>query len=68
LAQDLIAKKCGIIKEDETLDNRTLQQYMDMYKKPLTEQTMDAIIKLTKVTDEKKKKKKQKKEKKEKKT
>jgi hypothetical protein len=57
LAQDLIAKKCGIIKEDETLD---------MYKKPLTEQTMDAIIKLTKVTDEKKKKK-QKKEKKEKK-
>jgi hypothetical protein len=66
LAQDLIAKKCGIIKEDETLDNRTLQQYMDMYKKPLTEQTMDTIIKLTKVTDEKKKKK-QKKEKKEKK-
>jgi hypothetical protein len=58
LAQDLIAKKCGIIKEDETLD---------MYKKPLTEQTMDAIIKLTKVTDEKKKKK-QKKEKKEKQT
>jgi hypothetical protein len=67
LAQDLIAKKCGIIKEDETLDNRTLQQYMDMYKKPLTEQTMDAIIKLTKVTYEKKKKK-QKKEKKEKQT
>jgi hypothetical protein len=62
LAQDLIAKKCGVLKE-EVLDRMTLQQYLDLYKQPLNEQAMDAIIKLTEVASEKdiKKKKKQKK-------
>jgi hypothetical protein len=58
LAQDLVAKKCGITKENEDLDDMTLQQYVDMYKQPLLEQAMDAIVKLTEVADEKKKKKK----------
>jgi hypothetical protein len=41
----------------------TLQQYLDLYKQPLNEQAIDAIIKLTEVASEKdiKKKKKQKK-------
>jgi hypothetical protein len=53
LAQDLIAKKCG-----EASDNMTLQQYLDMYKQPLTDQAMEAILKLTEVVESKKKKKK----------
>jgi hypothetical protein len=32
LAQDLIAKKCGIVSNEESLDDTTLQQYLDMYK------------------------------------
>jgi ribulose 1,5-bisphosphate carboxylase large subunit-like protein len=51
LAQDLVAKKCDIIKDDEVLDNTTLQQYLDMYNQPLTKHTMEAIIKLTQVAE-----------------
>jgi hypothetical protein len=43
LAQDLVAKKCGILKKDEELDNMTLQQYLNVYKQPLTDQAMEAI-------------------------
>jgi hypothetical protein len=32
LAQDLVARKYGIVPEEKTLDNMTLQQYLDMYK------------------------------------
>jgi hypothetical protein len=63
LAQDLVAKKCGILQEDESLDNMTLNQYLEMYRKPLNEDSMQAIIKLTEVAKEKQKKNKTKKEK-----
>jgi hypothetical protein len=33
-----------------------LQQYMNMYKEPLSDSSMAAILKLTKVTEEKKNK------------
>lgn len=33
-AQELVAKKCGILQEEEALENLTLQQYLDMYKQP----------------------------------
>jgi hypothetical protein len=47
LAQDLIAKKCGVILEDESLDNMTLLQYLNMYKEPLAESSMLTILKPT---------------------
>jgi hypothetical protein len=57
LAHDLIVKKCGIINEDDTKDDLTLQQYLDLYKKPLSEPEMEAILELIEVAKEKKKKK-----------
>jgi spore cortex formation protein SpoVR/YcgB (stage V sporulation) len=45
------------------MDTMTLQQYLDMYKQPLTEKSMDAISKLTEVAVDKTKKKKKKKHK-----
>jgi hypothetical protein len=57
LAQDLVAKKWGIVQEEKTLDDMTLKQYLDMYKKPLNEDSMEAILKLTEVAAEKRKKK-----------
>jgi hypothetical protein len=57
LAQDLVAKKCGVIKEDESLDKMTLQNYLDLYKQPLTDSSTQAIMKLTKVAVDKVKKK-----------
>jgi hypothetical protein len=60
LAQYLLAKKCGIIDEEENLDAMTLQQYLDVYKKPLTEESVEAIHKLTEIAVQKKKKKKSK--------
>jgi hypothetical protein len=65
MTHDLIAKKCGIVKEDEVLDKLTLQQYLDLYNQPLNDSSTNAILNLTKVAVEKeKKKKKQKKAKK----
>jgi hypothetical protein len=64
LAQELVAKKWGILKEDTELDNMTLKQYMDMYKQPLIEETIEAIEKLTKVAVDMKTKKDKKKKKK----
>jgi hypothetical protein len=55
LAQNLIAQKCGILEEDERLENLTLRQYLVMYKKPLDDQATEAILKLTEVVVEKKK-------------
>jgi hypothetical protein len=52
-----VAKKCGVVPEEETLDNVSLKQYLDMHKESLTENAMRAIIKLTEVAEEKKKKK-----------
>jgi hypothetical protein len=54
LAHDLIAKKCGIASVEEPLDHMTLQDYLDMYKKPLTDATMKTIVTLSEVVGEKK--------------
>jgi hypothetical protein len=32
LAQDLVAKKCGIFKENESLDDMTLKHFLEMLK------------------------------------
>lgn len=42
------------------MDGLTLQQYLDMYKKPLTEQAVEAITTLTEVAEKKQRKKKNK--------
>jgi hypothetical protein len=55
LAQDLVAKKCGIIQGEEALDEMTLQDYLNLYKVPLSKDSMEAIVKLTEVVKEKKK-------------
>jgi hypothetical protein len=47
--QELIARKCGIVEEDKELDNTTLQQYVEMYKQPLSKESMQAIVDLTEV-------------------
>jgi hypothetical protein len=52
----LIGKKCGIVKESESLEQMTLQQYMNMYKEPLVDDSMNAILNLTEVAEEKEKK------------
>jgi hypothetical protein len=67
LTQELVAKKWGILKEDKDLDSMTLKQYLDMYKQPLNEESMEAIEKLTEVVVDKKSKKDKKKKKKKKK-
>jgi hypothetical protein len=58
MAQDLVARKCGIIHDEEDLDNIILQQYLDMYKHPLNDESIEAISKLAAVANEDKKKKK----------
>lgn len=49
MAQELVAKKCGIIREEQEFDTMTLQQYFDMYKLLLTKGSRGAILKLTEV-------------------
>jgi hypothetical protein len=56
LAQNLVAKKCGLIQEDEALDKMTLQSYLDLYMQPLSEESNQAILKLTEVVVDKAKK------------
>jgi hypothetical protein len=58
MAQDLVARKCGIVQEGQDLDDVTLQQYVDMYKQPLSDQSMEVIFQLTEVAKDKKMKKK----------
>jgi hypothetical protein len=62
MAQDLIAKKWGITPPYKSLDDITLKQYLEVYKKPLSESAMNAVSKLTKVAVNKKKIKGQRKE------
>jgi hypothetical protein len=54
----------SILEEDKELDSTTLQQYLNMYKSPLSEEAMEAITQLSEVAAKKKKKKKDKKKKK----
>jgi hypothetical protein len=58
MAQELVAKKCGFLKDEKELDNMTLQNYLNMYKQPLSEESIAAMQKLTEVALEKKPKKK----------
>jgi hypothetical protein len=58
MAQELMAKKCGLLKVMEELDNMTPQNYLDMYKQPLSEESIVTMQKLTEVALEKKPKKK----------
>lgn len=58
MAQELVARKCGILEEKQELDNMTLQKYLDLYKQPISEDSMEAIKKLAEVADINKKKKK----------
>jgi hypothetical protein len=53
----------SILEEDKELDSMTLQQYLNMYKRPLSEEAMEAITQLSEVAAKKKKKKKDKKKK-----
>jgi hypothetical protein len=62
-AQEIIANKCGVLEEEQGMDNMTLQKYLNLYKQPLFEDSMDAIMTLSKVSQSLKKKKKEKKKK-----
>jgi hypothetical protein len=61
-----VARKCGIIEDDQELDHLTLQQYIDMYQKPLSNQTLVAMAQFAEVSETNKQKKKDKKKKKKK--
>jgi hypothetical protein len=63
-AQELVARKCGILEEEKELDSMTLQQCLNMYKNPLSYEALEAITQLSEVAAEAKKKKMDKKKKK----
>jgi hypothetical protein len=54
MAQDVVAKKCGLLQQEENLDEMTLQRYIQMYNQPLTDTSMQAILQLTEVAVDKK--------------
>ncbi|GJM90736.1 hypothetical protein PR202_ga07044 [Eleusine coracana subsp. coracana] len=56
-AQKIVAKKCGILEDDQELDDLTIQEYLNIYNKPLTDEVVQAIKTFTDVANEKKKKK-----------
>jgi predicted solute-binding protein len=56
LAQEMLEKKWGILDADKDLEKITLQQYIDMYRKPLSQSAMSAVKKLTEVAEAKRKK------------
>jgi hypothetical protein len=45
------------LEEDKDLDDITLQQYLDIYRKPLSQSVIFAVKKLTEMAQMKKKKK-----------
>ncbi|GJN32815.1 hypothetical protein PR202_gb21346 [Eleusine coracana subsp. coracana] len=55
MAQEIVAKKCGVIKDNQKLEGKTLQQYINLYRRPLTTGSVQAILKLTEVAIKKKK-------------
>ncbi|GJN16082.1 hypothetical protein PR202_gb03032 [Eleusine coracana subsp. coracana] len=55
MVQEIVAKKCGVIKDNQKLEGMTLQQYINLYKRPLTTGSVQAILKLTEVASKKKK-------------
>jgi predicted solute-binding protein len=52
-----VVKKLGVLEDQTNLDHMTFQHYLDNYKLPLSEQSMEAILSLTEVAVEKGKKK-----------
>jgi hypothetical protein len=63
LTQEVLAKKWNILGADKEMDDLTLQQYLDFYKRPLSHLAIFVVNKMTKMTTIKKKKKKKKKKK-----
>jgi hypothetical protein len=57
LAQEMLAKKWGILDVEKEMEDLTLQQYINIYRKPLPQAAIMAVIKLTEVAEMKKKKK-----------
>jgi hypothetical protein len=57
MAQEVLAKKWGLLNSDRDLEEITLQQYMDLYKKLLSQLAVVVVHKLIEVTEMKKKKK-----------
>jgi hypothetical protein len=55
LAHDVLAKKWGILNVEEEMEDLTLQQHIDIYKKPLSQPAMAAVRKLTEIAMMKKK-------------
>lgn len=58
MAQKVLAKKWGVLEEDEELENDKIKKYLHIYKKPLSEPEMEAIRTLSEVVEMKKKRKK----------
>lgn len=56
MAKELVAKECGVIKENQKLDSMTLQQYINLYRCPLTKGSVQVIMKLTEEANKRKKK------------
>jgi hypothetical protein len=56
MAQEMLAKKWGMMETDKELDDITLQQYLDIYRKPLSHSAIQAVRKLTEMAAIKKKK------------
>jgi hypothetical protein len=57
MTQEVLAKKWGLLNSDRDLEEITLQQYMDLYKKLLSQLAVVVVHKLTEVNEMKKKKK-----------
>jgi hypothetical protein len=47
MAQEMLAKKWEVLEDDKDLDDVTLQQYFDIYIKPLSQSAIHAIKKQT---------------------
>jgi hypothetical protein len=47
MAQEMLAKKWEVLEDDKDLDDVTLQQYLDIYIKPLSQSAIHAIEKQT---------------------
>jgi hypothetical protein len=59
LAQEMLAKKWGLLEADKRMEEITLQQYVDTYRQPLSQSAMAAVRKLTELAELKKKRKKE---------
>jgi hypothetical protein len=57
LAQEMIAKKWGMLDTDKDLEDITLQQYIDIYRKPLSKTAIQAVKELIEMNVMMKKKK-----------